>query len=151
MKFTTSCFVRVEDVDKRNELIRWCENVIGRNGGFPVGADWIIGEFVLCIRDITYCCRHEELIFLTDDTTIDCGENIDQFKALAAMNDENDQEQWFTNGRDWGVFRSTPPPEGYEHWGNTEGIEFFGLPDSMVMENYRKATAAEIVEYFNRE
>lgn len=25
----------------------------------------------------------------------DCGENVELFKALAAMNDENDREQWF--------------------------------------------------------
>lgn len=29
MKFTTSCFVRVEDVDKRKKLVEWLEGQIG--------------------------------------------------------------------------------------------------------------------------
>lgn len=29
MKFTTSCFVRVEDVDMRKKLVEWLEGQIG--------------------------------------------------------------------------------------------------------------------------
>lgn len=62
---------------------------------------------------------------------IDCGENTELFKALAAMNDENDREQWFVEeGR---MFKCTSDKiNGYSyHWMTT-----------------RKATAEEIVEYF---
>ncbi|WP_302756889.1 hypothetical protein [Alistipes indistinctus] len=62
---------------------------------------------------------------------IDCGENTELFKALAAMNDENDREQWFVEeGR---MFKCTSDKiNGYSyHWMTT-----------------RKATAEEIVQYF---
>lgn len=134
MKFMTSCFVRVEDVDMRNKLIRWCEDIIGRNGGHTVGADWITGEYVLCMGDITFCCRYAELILLMIDNTIDCGENIELFKALAAMNDWNDIEQYFVTelaGSSYCV-----------HKGRNENIEYYIT--------CRKATTEEIIEYFNR-
>ena len=63
---------------------------------------------------------------------IDCGENIEQFKALAAMNDENDNEQYFVTelaGSSYCVHKNR----------NTN------LDYSLVC---RKATVAEIVEYF---
>lgn len=133
MKFTTSCFVRVEDVNKRNELIRWCENIIGRDGGHTVGADWITGEYVLCMGDITYCCRYAELAFLTNDDTIDCGENIELFRSLAAMNDGNDHYQWFV---------ATLKPELLALNNSMDDNRLFAEP------LFRKATAEEIIEHF---
>lgn len=136
MKFRTSCFVRVEDVEKRKDLIKWCEAEIGRNGGFPVGANYIVGEFVLCIKDVTYCCNRGELISMIDATTIDCGENIELVKALAAMNDENDYMQLFINKSN--RYRRVLC--------NTQR-----LFDAVAKEcDWRKATAAEIVEHFKK-
>ncbi len=133
MKFTTSCFVRIKDVDKRNELIRWCEDIIGRDGGHTVGADWITGEYVLCMGDITFCCRYAELILLMIDNTIDCGENVELFKALAAMNDGNDHYQWFVG---------TLNPELLELNNSMDDNGLF------VESFFRKATAEEIIEHF---
>ena len=133
MKFTTSCFVRVKDVDKRNKLIRWCEDIIGRDGGHTVGADWITGEYVLCVGYITFCCRYAELAFLANDNTIDCGENIELFKALAAMNDKNDHYQWFV---------STLKPERLGLNNSMDDNRLFAEP------LFRKATAEEIIEHF---
>ena len=141
MIFKISCFVRVEDAKRRNKLIRWCEDVIGRNGGFPVGADWIVGEFVLCIRDVTYCCRHEELFLLNNDAAIDCGENIELFKALAAMNDENDREQWFVCMESYKESESISWEVG--------DFDFHYLDEDYAGKKWRKATAEEIIEYFN--
>ena len=64
---------------------------------------------------------------------IDCGEDIELFKALAAMNDENDNEQYFVTelaGSSYCVHKNR----------NTN------LDYSLVC---RKATVEEIIEHFN--
>ena len=98
-----------------------------------MGADWIVGEFVLCIRDITYCCRHEELFFL--DNAIDCGENIELFRSLAAMNDENDYYQWFV---------AILKPERLVLNNSMDDNRLFAEP------LFRKATAEEIIGHFKK-
>lgn len=127
MAFTTPCFVRVEDAAERKKLIEWCNDVIGRNGE----KDCAYGDVVLCIKDTTYCCSYEEAEFVSDDTTIDCGTNVDFFRALAAMNDENDREQWFVE-------------EGRMFKCNGKKLNNYSYHALYT----RKATAEEIVEYF---
>ena len=62
---------------------------------------------------------------------VDCGKNIELFKSLAAMNEENNREQWFVE--EGKMFKCTSDKiNNYPYnWPNT-----------------RKATAEEIVEYF---
>jgi hypothetical protein len=127
MTFTTPCFVRVENPEKRKELIEWLE-LIGykleylRNDGVIVLTSenrvYVYGEAV-----------HE--IIKSDYDAIDCGKNIELFKALAAMNYENYREQWFVE--EGKMFKCTSDKiNNYPYnWPNT-----------------RKATVEEIVEYF---
>ena len=70
---------------------------------------------------------------------IDCGENIDLFKALAAMNDENDLNQWYVcdvpywcdlRQGDWVIKRDT-----------MDHTTFFPSV-------FHKATVEEIIEHF---
>lgn len=147
MKFSTPCFVCVEDANKRKELIEW----IGRVG-YKV-YDWYWGECIRVIRCWTtpkgiskavgYPCKQVR------KTDIDCGTNIELFKALAAMNDENDREQWFTDGREWwfsdfndfdGCMTTAAECEA----GNVGSITYceeYGI---------RKATADEVIDYFKK-
>ena len=97
MKFTTPCFVRVEDAEKRKELAVWLSS---------------IGRYVS--PAVTSSDDHKDWVIVTEPydpdldgyvgiwaktpkspAFIDCGENIELFKALAAMNDENYNEQYF--------------------------------------------------------
>lgn len=94
MNFQTSCMVFVPDEQQQIEIQKWMNN---------------IGWRILGRRDSKHC-------FLVADTDqnaamwleldrsaracfsqdyYDCGENIEMFKALAAMNSDNDREQWF--------------------------------------------------------
>ena len=121
MTFTTSCFVRVENPEKRKELIEWLEGIGYTH--FP-----FIHDSCLIATD------SDGRIWLTDanrDGAYDCQTNTDLFKALAAMNDENYREQWFVE--DGKMFKCTSDKiNNYSyHWLTT-----------------RKATAEEIVEYF---
>ena len=102
MKFKTPCFVRVEDAEKRKELIEWLAQIGYRLKGpilndnldcIVTGADAALStnmeRFDFWITSVPYVSR------------IDCGTNVELFKALAAMNDENDYMQWFTDGSEW--------------------------------------------------
>lgn len=121
MTFTTPCFVRVENPEKRKELIEWLEGIGYTH--FP-----FIHDSCLIATD------SDGRIWLTDanrDGAYDCQTDTDLFKALAAMNYENYREQWFVEeGR---MFKCTSDKiNNYPYnWPNT-----------------RKATAEEIVEYF---
>lgn len=68
---------------------------------------------------------------------IDCGTNIPLFKALAAMNEENDREQWFIEWR-------TPHAQMIK-CSHEKAKDCFGERWHLVWE---KATAAEIIEHF---
>ena len=133
MAFTTPCFVRVEDAAERKKLLEWCNDVIGRSGE----KDCTYGDVVLCIKDTTYCCSYEEAEFVAGDTTIDCGTNVDLFRALAAMNDDNDREQWFV------------VDDGFEEEivCSKSEVDYDYI---LSCYDHRKATAEEIVEYFKK-
>lgn len=73
-------------------------------------------------------------VIKVDYDTIDCGENTELFKALAAMNDENDREQWFTDGYHFELCPTNKADMVAWHM--------------MYRTKPRKATAEEIVEYF---
>ena len=85
MKFTTHCFVRVEDAEKRKDVIEWCMH-IGYEYIYPPQEERL-GDKVICD---TYCVgvAHDAQTF-TALNCIDCGTNIELFRALAAMNNEN--------------------------------------------------------------
>lgn len=121
MTFTTPCFVRVENPEKRKELIEWLEGIGYTH--FP-----FIHDSCLIATD------SDGRIWLTDanrDGAYDCQTDTDLFKALAAMNYENYREQWFVE--EGKMFKCTSDKiNNYPYnWPTT-----------------RKATAEEIVEYF---
>lgn len=128
MKFTVPCFVRVEDEEKRKELITWLNKF-----GYKV-YEWYWGQYIRVVRCWTtpkgiskavgYPCKQVR------KTDIDCGSNIELFKALAAINDENDREQWFTNGTRWYLCQSKKVHPDYKILG------------------YHKATVEEIIERY---
>lgn len=147
MTFTTPCFVRVENPEKRKELIEWLEGI----GYHVCSCCEFKGWNTLTCGPVERLKTTYEVHGVPDydketganigqfkvenalknNPAIDCDDDIDCFKALAAMNDENDREQWFVEeGR---IFKCTSNKiNNYSyHWMTT-----------------RKATAEEIVEYF---
>jgi hypothetical protein len=136
MKFTTPCFVRVEDAEKRKELAVWLSS-IGRYVSPAVTSsddhkDWVIvtGPYDPDLDGYVGIWAKTP----KSPAFIDCGENIELFKALAAMNDENYNEQYFVTelaGSSYCVHKNR----------NTN------LAYSLTC---RKATVAEIIEYFKK-
>ena len=131
MTFTTPCFVRVENPEKRKELTEWLNNIGRRPTSYSESdrSPWFIAYATGRFSQTNGFHIHPEMA--QKNGYINCGKNIELFKALAAMNDENDREQWFVEeGR---MFKCTSDKINVYsyHWMTT-----------------RKATAEEIVEYF---
>lgn len=139
MTFTTPCFVRIENPEKRNNLREWAKN-IGYNFVDVAGIESDYSDPQPYIEVFPHSFRSTtpqgNSFYVASRKAIDCGENIELFKALAAMNDENDQEQWFI----------------VEHTGSDEEMVFADSENALAYiqsgDGYRKATAEEIVEYF---
>ena len=138
MKFTTSCFVRVEDVDKRKKLVEWLEGQIGYR--YCVGCYNARSAIDSPLIPYVLVSTRAETGFVQcfvqrPDEGIDCGTDVELFKALAAMNDVNDHYQWFV---------ATLKPELLALNNSMDDNRLFAEP------LFRKATAEEIIEYFNR-
>lgn len=65
---------------------------------------------------------------------IDCGTNEELFLALAALKDDSDYMQWFTDGEKW-----------FQNKQNDVEIIRYGAGDPI---NFHKATVEEIIEHF---
>lgn len=133
MTFTTPCFVRIENPEKRNNLREWAKN-IGYNFVDVAGIESDYSDPQPYIEVFPHSFRSTtpqgNSFYVASRKAIDCGENIELFKALAAMNDENDLEQWFVSneGSEWAICKKT-----------------LNVYSGVLC---RKATAEEIIEYF---
>lgn len=135
MAFLTPCFVRVDDPAEREKLIEWMEEIGYTHLPFISESDKISTD-------------SNGMIWLTDANrggAYDCGTCVDLFRALAAMNDENDREQWFVVQKDISDFYDID--DIIYHKGD---MFFNESGEPLVEKNFRKATAEEIVEYFKK-
>lgn len=134
-KFTTPCFVRVED--RRDELIAWLEDV-----GYGCSTARV---------DVEYYGKTEPVFVVANDDDCriqhnrpmsiheyDCGTDVELFKALAAMNDENDREQWFTDTAD--DFDVCSSDRWSDEWQKENFEKYYCY--------WRKATAEELINHF---
>lgn len=148
MKFTTPCFVRVEDAENRKELAEWLSS-IGRYVSPAVISNDDYKGWVIVAEPYDADLNGYVGIWAKPPKSpafIGCGDDVELFKALAAMNDENDREQWFISDTYanigcvmWHLCDDTKFKHYYVEWenGNTD-----------IRNNFRKATAEEIVEHF---
>lgn len=135
--FTQTTFVRVEDPVQRKELSEWLE-AIGYEFGYGAYDDSY--PIVISYAHINQYLYSEE--GPDRDVSIDCGTNIEMFKALAALSDDTDYMQWFTDGQEWVLCASERKPVPF--------FEFIGR-NSINSYDYHKATPAEIVEHFKNQ
>lgn len=140
MKFTTPCFVRVEDAEERKSLAKFLADLdryvspsVTENDDEK---DWVIvaepDDDDDGIGYVGLRAKHPK-----SPEFIDCGDNIKLFKALAAMN-ENDYMQWFVN-------------ENTGRWSCCCGIDH--VEDDPVISKWdgcarHKATVFEIINHF---
>lgn len=125
MAFTTSCFVRVDGPEKLKKLIECLEGIGYKKAGR------FHGEYVIATGGNIYTA----VIVRALDPFIDCGTNVELFRALAAMNDENDREQWFV------------VDDGFEEEMVCSKSEV-DYDYILSCYDHRKATTEEIISYF---
>lgn len=129
--FKHDCFIR-----KNSEYLRKSLDLIGKRN--------------LCnIHDgilITHSDRHYSLLdcnetieIMLDDGFIDCGTNEELFLAIAALRDDSDKFQYFTNG----VFWIKCGQLELKH----ELDNYYG---EFCVAEFHKATVEELIEHFNK-
>lgn len=95
MGFTIPCFIRKNTADIRNglkELGYYCNPYLGWH------------NLCTCISGIylVYSLDDNDMNSLKEiDGLIDCGTNEELFLAIAALRDDRDKYQWFTDGDKW--------------------------------------------------
>lgn len=146
MGFTTPAFIRKNTPELRKKL-EGLGYLFIPNGW----NEWSIPiencEYLLCDTD-TY--QGNPISYYTGKVCkpnlgIDCGTNEELFLALAALRDDTDNNQLFTNGKGyWGIYWDS-------HDGGLSGMNFFGIPNDFDLSNYHKATVNELIEYFKEE
>ena len=92
MGFTTPCFIRkntpelrkkLEELGYKNRNLYFYDCIGVVYDGFDCISQWMFGS----IWDFADC--------------IDCGVNEDLFLAIAALRNDTDKYQWFTDGNKW--------------------------------------------------
>lgn len=143
MGFTTPCFIHKNTPELRKKLEELRYN-------HPTD---VIEDERFCIATSPANCNYHIIIKgAFDDTNphytwncagrIDCGPNEELFLAIAALRDDTDNNQLFTNGKgDWGVYR-----DGSD--GGLPGMDFYGMLNDFNLLYYHKATVEELIEHF---
>lgn len=153
MAFLTPCFVRVEDPAEREKLIEWLEEIgyhvcsCCKYDGWntldcgPVDRGDVTFE-VHGVPDNDEESEYNVELFKYENShkehpAYDCGDSVDLFRALAAINDDNDREQWFV------------VDDGFqeEMVCSKSDVDYDYILSSY---DHRKATADEIVKYFKK-
>lgn len=139
MKYLCSCMVLVENERQQIELGNWMINIGWRVLFRKDGPCFLVAEANQGQAQwINLEGQQTREVFARD--FIDCGTNIELFKALAAMNDENDREQWFTDTAD--DFDVCSSDRWSDEWQKENFEKYYCY--------WRKATAEEIIEHFNK-
>lgn len=141
--FTTKCFIRKNTPELRGKLEKMGYRVC-RCTGEATAVYLMAGH-----GDIH--AVHDESVDIFEDEVksgtcklIDCGDNELLFLALAAMRDDTDKDQLFTNGIDWAIKREAARNLGLP------GFEYLSFPRD-VNTPLHKATIEEIMEQFKME
>lgn len=147
MVFTTAAFIRRNTPELRKKL-----EELGYNHPTDV-----IEDERFCIATSPANCNYHIIIKgAFDDTNphhtwncagrIDCGDNEELFLAIAALRDDTNENQWFTNGEEWAYHPKTECCSPC----NTVYITlaFDSIPEDTNMGNYHKATVEELIEHF---
>lgn len=130
MGFTTPCFIRKSTYKLMSRL-----NELGyRLFGCELNEDLCIftePEYGL------YSVEFFSKISHPDETdSIDCGTNEELFLAIAALRDDTDNNQWFTDGKDWFFCQ-------YQK----VGMHYQDKPE-ILFDKWYKASVNELIEHF---
>ena len=130
MGFTTPCFIRKSTPELRKKL----EELGYRLSGAELNEDLCIftePEYGLYSVEFFSNIPHPD-----ETDSVDCGTNEELFLAIAALRDDTDDNQWFTDGNDWFLCRYLKV-----------GMHYQDMPE-ILFEKWYKATVEELIEHF---
>lgn len=134
-KFTTACYVRIEDADKRKEVCEQLERIRYKNTWHSP----LKNQIIVANTSGTYV----DVLSVDNTDMINCGINIDLFLALAVMREDTDKDQIFTNSK--GEFTVCRKHDIFEQ--QSFDFEELKLLSYMILTKIRRATATEIINY----
>lgn len=129
MSFTTPCFIRNNTPELRKRLIELGYTVFPNMLQFP------------CLSTgsgIGLPCDN-----YNRDGGYDCGTNEELFLAIAALRDDSDYMQYFTDGKHWYIHVSEDSKDQFD-----QGSMFLVR---MKLNGFHKATIQELIEHFKTE
>lgn len=136
MGFTTPCFIRKNTPELRKKL-----EILGYklNNGKWMGkclATFRIKE----TKEWRYVATTEwDLQNNPDiDISIDCGTNEEFFLGIAALRDDTDDSQWFTDGEDWFLCQYLKV-----------GMHYQDKPE-ILFDKWHKSSVDELIEHFKQ-
>ena len=142
-KFTTPCFIRKNTEELRKKL---------EELGYKLNNGKAWGRFLVTFRieetnEWKYVASPEwDLQNNPDiDVSIDCGTNEDLFLAIAALREDSDYMQFFTDGTEFILC------DRYD-WVDMYSVFCSGLSNAKArvkeLDKFQKATAEELIEHF---
>ena len=132
--FTTPCFIRKNTPELWNKL---------KTLGYKPTRIFLEDSYLCIATAVTsdyayFTAISEDMLDTTDPHAtwdcagrIDCGTNEELFLAIAALRDDSDEEQYFTNGKEWRKLSKN----------------ILWQQDSFTIECH-KATVEELIEHF---
>lgn len=130
MGFTTQCFIHKNTANIRNrlkELGYYCNPYLGWHNLFTC---------VFGVNSVYSLDDYDTNGLKEIDGLIDCGTNEELFLAIAALRDDIDKFQWFTDGDLWFKCGDEVCNETIEYYLNKYGRKI------------HKATVDELIEHF---
>lgn len=129
--FTQPCFIRKNTPELREELI---------NFGYKHVRSIIKNSEPMIFANNLYFANNFPYNAMLIDESIDCGTNEQLFIAIAALRDDMDKNQWFTNGDDWILC-------DFLHI--SEHFYFYKIDKiDLDIDSMHKATVEELIEHF---
>lgn len=131
-KFTTPCFIRKNTAELRKKLEELGYKILPNFVPFP------------CLSTKT-----DGIAIPTDefnrDGGIDCDTNEDLFLVLAALREDSDYMQLFTNGKNFILCDKVSWLDKMSDLSYKHGLSIFAIQS---LYDYHKATVEEIIEHF---
>ena len=128
--FVQRCFIRKNNEELINKVLTF-----GNRTTKFINKDY---DIIIATPKIVMCgdtsCKDDE--YVVGLGYIDCGTNENLFLALAALQDDTDNEQWFVYQD--GSFLKCECDSKIDMWGDFEYPEIY----------LRKATVEELIKYF---
>lgn len=126
------------------DIIEFLENQLKYINGNPLIETQEVKKFIYCIDNKWFWSGFKPLV----ENVVDCDDNVNLFKAVAAIKDDTDSYQWFASNY-YKRVDNTLIPEKFCLCETPDYKDWFG--DNPYMSNYddwHKASVDELKYYF---